>query len=178
MTIGKLTLVYKPTFFIGLIMTCLLALGSLDACSAETKAAIKQGTKFANAKLTGEASLRQDLERWCTVFTEMEKKSFEDDGEKSLQFLSQSEKALRTPEGMKLLQLMAASEPDQKWLDQMTLKEAKSYMAEGHFAPGSMAPKMAAIIRFLEQGGKQALVTDPENITRALNGETGTWIFP
>lgn len=70
------------------------------------------------------------------------------------------------------------NQPDQKWLDEMTLKEAKRYFAEGHFAPGSMTPKMAAIIRFLEQGGKQALVTDPENITRALNGETGTWIFP
>jgi carbamate kinase len=70
------------------------------------------------------------------------------------------------------------NQPDQQWLDRMTLKEAKMYMAEGHFAPGSMAPKIAAIIRFLEQGGKQALITNPKNITRALAGETGTWIFP
>lgn len=69
--------------------------------------------------------------------------------------------------------------PDEKWLDKMTLAEAKQYLAEGtHFAKGSMAPKIEAIIWFLESGGKQALITDPENIGRALNGETGTWIVP
>jgi carbamate kinase len=66
---------------------------------------------------------------------------------------------------------------DEKWLDRMTLSEAKAYLAEGtHFAKGSMAPKMQAIIWFLESGGKQALITNPENIGRALKGETGTWI--
>ena len=69
--------------------------------------------------------------------------------------------------------------PDQKLLDKMTLSEAKAYLAEGiHFAKGSMAPKIQAIIWFLEAGGKQALVTNPENIGRALKGETGTWILP
>ncbi len=69
--------------------------------------------------------------------------------------------------------------PDQKWLDKITLAEAKKYLAEGtHFAKGSMAPKVQAIIRFLEAGGKQALITNPENIGRALKGETGTWIVP
>lgn len=69
--------------------------------------------------------------------------------------------------------------PDQKWLDRITLAEAKQYLAEGvHFAKGSMAPKIQAIIWFLENGGKQALVTNPENIGRALKGETGTWIVP
>lgn len=69
--------------------------------------------------------------------------------------------------------------PDQKWLDRMTLEEAKAYLAEGtHFAKGSMAPKIQAIIWFLENGGKQALITNPENIGRALKGETGTWIVP
>ncbi len=69
--------------------------------------------------------------------------------------------------------------PDQKWLDRMTLAEAKQYMAEGiHFAKGSMAPKIQAIIWFLENGGKQALITNTENIGRALKGETGTWIVP
>ena len=69
--------------------------------------------------------------------------------------------------------------PDQKWLDRMTLSEAKAFLAEGtHFAKGSMAPKMQAIIWFLEAGGKQALITNPENIGRALKGETGTWIVP
>jgi carbamate kinase len=69
--------------------------------------------------------------------------------------------------------------PDQKWLDKMTLAEAKAYLAEGtHFAKGSMAPKIQAIIWFLENGGKQALITNPENIGRALKGETGTLIVP
>jgi carbamate kinase len=69
--------------------------------------------------------------------------------------------------------------PDQKWIDRMTLAEAKQYLAEGtHFAKGSMAPKIQAIIWFLEAGGKQALITNPENIGRALKGETGTWIVP
>ncbi len=67
--------------------------------------------------------------------------------------------------------------PDQKWLDKITLEEAKKYLAEGtHFAKGSMAPKIQAIIWFLEAGGKQALITNPENIGKALKGETGTWI--
>lgn len=67
--------------------------------------------------------------------------------------------------------------PDQKWLDKITLAEAKAYLAEGtHFAKGSMAPKIQAIIWYLENGGKQALITNPENIGRALKGETGTWI--
>ena len=67
--------------------------------------------------------------------------------------------------------------PDQKWLDKITLAEAKQYLAEGtHCAKGSMAPKIQAIIWYLEGGGKQALITNPENIGRALNGETGTWI--
>jgi carbamate kinase len=67
--------------------------------------------------------------------------------------------------------------PDQKWLDKMTLSEAKAYLAEGgHFAKGSMAPKVQAIIRFLEAGGKRALITNPDNIGRALKGETGTWV--
>ena len=69
--------------------------------------------------------------------------------------------------------------PDQKWIDRMTLAEARQYLAEGtHFAKGSMAPKIQAIIWFLEAGGRQALITNPENIGRALKGETGTWIVP
>ena len=63
-------------------------------------------------------------------------------------------------------------------VDKMTLAEAKQYMADGHFKPGSMKPKVEAIINFLENGGPQALITDPPNIVRALNGETGTWITP
>ena len=68
--------------------------------------------------------------------------------------------------------------PDQKWLDRMTLAEAKQYLAEGtHFAKGSMAPKIQAINWFLEANPNgKALITNPENIGRALKGETGTWI--
>jgi carbamate kinase len=67
--------------------------------------------------------------------------------------------------------------PDQQWLDRMTLGEAKTYLEEGiHFAKGSMAPKIQACIWFLERGGKKAIITNPENIGRALAGETGTWI--
>ncbi len=68
--------------------------------------------------------------------------------------------------------------PNQQWLDKMTLAEAKQYLAEGtHFAKGSMAPKIQAIIWYLESmpNGK-ALITNPENLGRALRGETGTWI--
>jgi len=69
--------------------------------------------------------------------------------------------------------------PEEKWIDKMTLAEAKQYLAEGvHFAKGSMAPKIQAIIWFLENGGKEALITNPENIGRALKGETGTRIVP
>jgi carbamate kinase len=69
--------------------------------------------------------------------------------------------------------------PDQKWVDKLTVSEAKKYLAEGtHFAKGSMAPKIQAIIRFLEGGGKRALITNPENIGRALKSETGTWVLP
>ena len=70
------------------------------------------------------------------------------------------------------------NKPNVKWLDKMTAAEARQYMAEGHFAKGSMLPKIQAILNFLDHGGKQALITNPENISRALKGETGTWIIP
>ncbi len=69
-------------------------------------------------------------------------------------------------------------QPNQVWLDQMTVAEAKRYLAEGHFPPGNMGPKIEAIIQFLERGGKEAIITSPENIERALAGETGTRIVP
>jgi len=68
--------------------------------------------------------------------------------------------------------------PNQQWLDHMTVSEAKQYLAEGHFAPGSMAPKIEAIIWYLEQGGKEALISTPENLEHALTGETGTRVTP
>ena len=70
------------------------------------------------------------------------------------------------------------NKPDEKWLDKMTVAEAKQYIEEGHFAPGSMLPKVKACIQFIKNGGSQAFITDPPNIPRALAGETGTWIVP
>jgi carbamate kinase len=68
-------------------------------------------------------------------------------------------------------------QPNQQWLDRLTLAQAKQYLAEGvHFAKGSMAPKIQAIIWYLEQGGQHALISNPENLERALTGETGTHI--
>jgi len=67
--------------------------------------------------------------------------------------------------------------PEQRWVDRLTLAEAKRYLDEGtHFAPGSMAPKIAACIGFLERGGREAIITSPANLERALNGEAGTHI--
>jgi len=69
-------------------------------------------------------------------------------------------------------------QPNQQNLSRMTLAEAHRYMQEGHFKPGSMYPKIEAIVDFLEKGGPQAIITDPPNIGRALRGETGTLIVP
>lgn len=69
--------------------------------------------------------------------------------------------------------------PNEQPLDHIRLAEAKAYLAEGvHFAKGSMAPKIQAVINYLEAGGKHAIITNPENIGRALAGETGTHIKP
>jgi carbamate kinase len=65
--------------------------------------------------------------------------------------------------------------PDQRWVDEFTLDEVRDHLAEGiHFAPGSMKPKMEAVVEFLEHGGTEAIITDPPNLARALKGETGT----
>lgn len=67
--------------------------------------------------------------------------------------------------------------PEQRWVDRFTLDEVKAYLEEGgHFAEGSMAPKMRAVVQFLEAGGTEALITNPENLERAMAGETGTRI--
>jgi carbamate kinase len=90
---------------------------------------------------------------------------------------------LATELGAELLVISTAVErvaldfgrPEQRWVDHLTLDEAKGYLAEGvHFAAGSMAPKVEAIVGYLERGGTEALVTNPENVERALAGETGT----
>jgi len=68
--------------------------------------------------------------------------------------------------------------PDQKELDRVNLEEAKRYLAEKHFAEGSMGPKVRAIISFLEKGGKHAIITSPELLAKAVRGETGTHFTP
>lgn len=69
--------------------------------------------------------------------------------------------------------------PEQRWVDEMTLADVKRYLEEGtHFAEGSMAPKMRAVVEFLEGGGGSVLITDPPNIKKAVAGETGTRIVP
>jgi carbamate kinase len=64
--------------------------------------------------------------------------------------------------------------PNQKTLDTITTKEAKEYIDEGHFAPGSMLPKVQAIVDFVESTGNMGLITDPANLYNALHGDEGT----
>ena len=67
--------------------------------------------------------------------------------------------------------------PRQRWVDHLTLAQARHYLAEGrHFAAGSMGPKIQAVVSYLERGGKEALITDPDNLERAIAGQTGTRI--
>jgi carbamate kinase len=67
--------------------------------------------------------------------------------------------------------------PEQRFLDRMTVAEAKQYLAEGQFPPGSMGPKIEAAIQFLEAGGERALISSVERVNDAVHGETGTWIY-
>ena len=67
--------------------------------------------------------------------------------------------------------------PEEKWLDNITVDEAKQYMEEGHFAPGSMLPKVQAAVDFAEsKPGRQALITLLEKAKDGINGTTGTRI--
>ncbi len=70
------------------------------------------------------------------------------------------------------------NKPNQRWIDKMTSAEASEYLKQGHFLKGSMAPKITAVLKFLEEAPtSQSIITDPSNITRALNGEAGTLII-
>ncbi|ABN69348.1 carbamate kinase [Staphylothermus marinus F1] len=68
--------------------------------------------------------------------------------------------------------------PDQKPIDVMTVSEAKKFYEEGHFKPGSMGPKVLAAIRFIENGGKQAIIGHLTQAYEALKGKAGTRIIP
>jgi len=69
-------------------------------------------------------------------------------------------------------------EPDQQELDSMNVETAKKYIEEGHFAPGSMLPKIKAVLNYLGKGGKKAIITSPEGIVECLEGKMGTTITP
>jgi carbamate kinase len=70
------------------------------------------------------------------------------------------------------------TKPTQKALDRITVAEAKKYLAEGQFPPGSMKPKIEAAIQFLESGGEIVIITSVEKHLDAMKGETGTSIVP
>jgi carbamate kinase len=68
------------------------------------------------------------------------------------------------------------TELEQKFLDKMTVAEAKEYHSQGHFPPGSMGPKIEAAISFIERGGKQVVITSIEKAYEAVAGDEGTRI--
>lgn len=69
--------------------------------------------------------------------------------------------------------------PREKWLDQMTAGEAEAYLRAGEFAPGSMAPKVAAAVEFVRSGpGREALITLLDKAAEGISGATGTRIVP
>lgn len=67
--------------------------------------------------------------------------------------------------------------PDQRALDTMTVEEAKSYLADGQFGAGSMAPKIESALSFLAEGGERAIITSLEALQDALDGNAGTRII-
>jgi len=66
--------------------------------------------------------------------------------------------------------------PDARWLSRLSASEARAYDRDGHFAEGSMAPKVRALVEFVERTGAEGVITDPGSIRRALDGEGGTRI--
>jgi carbamate kinase len=69
--------------------------------------------------------------------------------------------------------------PEQEWVSELPASAARSYLEEGgHFAKGSMAPKIQAAVSYVEATGGTAIITDPDNVERALDGDTGTRIVP
>ncbi len=68
--------------------------------------------------------------------------------------------------------------PKQENLSHLNVSEAKKYLTQGHFPPGSMGPKIVSAIRFMEKGGQKVIITTPENLEDALEGKAGTCIVP
>ena len=70
------------------------------------------------------------------------------------------------------------NKPDQKGLDRLSVAQARQYMAEGQFAPGSMLPKVEAAVRFAaSKPGRETLITSLEKAVDALQGKTGTVVY-
>jgi carbamate kinase len=69
-------------------------------------------------------------------------------------------------------------QPGQRPLTALNCAEARKFLQDGHFPPGSMGPKIESALDFLSQGGQRVLITQPENLVAALQGRTGTHIFP
>ena len=67
--------------------------------------------------------------------------------------------------------------PNEQALANVTLAELKEYVQQNHFAPGSMLPKIQAVISFLENGGSKAIITNPESLEEAVAGKTGTHVY-
>lgn len=63
-------------------------------------------------------------------------------------------------------------------IDHMNTQECRQYLAAGHFAPGSMQPKIESALKFLERGGEEVIITQPHNLQGALDGIHGTHIVP
>jgi carbamate kinase len=89
---------------------------------------------------------------------------------------------LATDVGAALLVILTAvpqvcanfARPDARPLGAVTLEEIERLQAEGHFPPGSMGPKIEAVVRFLRAGGRRALITNPESLPQAIDGRAGT----
>jgi carbamate kinase len=66
--------------------------------------------------------------------------------------------------------------PGQQWLDTITVAQARAYLAAGEFPAGSMGPKIASAIEFVEGGGQECIITCTEHVAPAIRGERGTHI--
>lgn len=68
--------------------------------------------------------------------------------------------------------------PEEKALEEITLAEAERFMEEGHFAAGSMLPKIKAMAQFVKASGRDGLITDLQHLAKAIEGKAGTHILP
>jgi carbamate kinase len=85
------------------------------------------------------------------------------------------------PGGQSIIELLERvalnyNTPQQVELERLTLDEARQYLRDGQFPPGSMGPKIEAAVEFVERGGERAVVCRPEFVVEALSGRAGTVI--